>query len=255
MALARGKQVRRLAGGGDDYAGQKANTIVMAGGVVMIDASGRALPGAAATGCIGVGLALTNKGKDRYDATGLADNINTVRWDEGIFAVKNGGGGDAFASTDQPGIPVWIIDDETGGKTSSGGTRSPMGRFYELDPDGTTVWVEMGKKIGAQLATEVALQAGTALAAGAVTGPKIAPAAIRTGHFTGHNGAAGIAVTSDTGGAFKAGDVVVAVVPRAGGTGNKSSFEAVLTVNGQIQQSSVSDLSAVTYDITVLAQS
>src|SRR6185295_5352571 len=144
MALTAGKQVRSLTGGRDDYAPQKASTIVYAGGIVMLDSSGRAIPGATATGSIGVGLALPYRGLDRYDNSSGQDGDIKVRWDEGTFCLVNSGS-DPFLLSDQPGIIAYIEDDQTVGKTSTG--KSVAGLFHHLDSDG--VWVIMGKEVGA----------------------------------------------------------------------------------------------------------
>jgi hypothetical protein len=151
MALTSGKQNRNYAGSGlEDFAPQKGNTVVIAGGIVMIDTSGRALAGASGTGNIGVGVAETNRGIDRYDATStgpkgqLADGAQYVRYNEGIFCFKNSGT-QPFLSSDQPGLIAYIEDDETISKLVTG--LSPAGFFHHLDADG--VWVEMGKVKGA----------------------------------------------------------------------------------------------------------
>ncbi len=142
MALSAGKQSRPLAGGKQDYAPQKGSTTVYGGAIVMLDTSGRALPGATATGNIGVGVALTNRGLPSYVA--VSDGDNNIHWEEGIFCLKNSGS-DPFLSTTQPGVIAFIEDDETVGITSTG--KSPAGLFHHLDADG--VWVIMGKQAGA----------------------------------------------------------------------------------------------------------
>lgn len=162
MALSAGKQKRPLANGNQDYAGQLGNSIAYSGGIVQLDASGRAKKGTAETGCIGVGIAIPNGGLDRYDATAtgpkgvLADNIQNIKWEEGIFCLKNSAT-TPFLSSDQPGLAAYIEDDETVCKTGTG--KSPAGLFHHLDADG--VWIEMSKEIGALLlvlttATDVA---------------------------------------------------------------------------------------------------
>lgn len=155
-ALAKGKQIFPLSGGRDEFAGQKGNTIVFAGGIVMLDASGFAIPGQTLAGAYAVGVAQTNRGLDRFDATAtgpngvLADGVQIIRWDEGIFRVVNGGGGDAVLSTTIPGVPLYVTDDQTAALTNGAGTRSPLGRLHSLDADGS-VWAIMGKLVGKQL--------------------------------------------------------------------------------------------------------
>lgn len=178
-ALTKGKQIFRLSGGGDEFAGQKGNTVVFAGGIVMLDASAFAIPGQTISGAYAVGVAQTNRDLDRYDATAsgplgvLADGVQKVRWDEGIFRFANSGGGDAVLSTTIPGVPIWVVDDQTVALTSGSGTRSPAGRLHSLDADGS-VWVMMGKAIGKQILDEVqgALAVGAVLA---IAGNAIAP--------------------------------------------------------------------------------
>jgi hypothetical protein len=154
MALAQGKQMRPLAHGAQDYIPQKGSTVVFGGGVVAADTSNRGVPGATALKLVVLGLAKTNRGIDRYDATGLADGVNNVTYEEGTFPMKNSGGADAFATTDPPGIPVFMVDDETAAKTNGGETRSPMGRLHHVDATG--VWVTMGKNISMQLLEQAA---------------------------------------------------------------------------------------------------
>lgn len=167
MAITAGKQARPLADGDYEYGPGKANDIVYAGGVVMLDSSGRAINGAAATGCIGVGIALTNRGIDRYDSTGLADGALNIRWQEGIFPLKNSGS-QPFLSSDQPGLLVYIEDNETASKTNQGATLSVMGIFHHLDSQG--VWVKLGKFVGAYaLAMTTATDLSAAHLAGSET--------------------------------------------------------------------------------------
>jgi hypothetical protein len=149
MALNRGKQVRPLAHGAQDYAPQKGSTIMYAGGVVMIDSAGRAVKGQTATGLLAVGLAKTNRDIDTYDASALSDGAQNVYYEEGVFPMVNSAGGDAFSTSDQPGLPVFCVDDETAAKTSGGGARSPLGRLHHVDSVG--VWVEVSKRISAEL--------------------------------------------------------------------------------------------------------
>jgi hypothetical protein len=159
-ALVNGKQIIPLGGGRDESAGQKGNTVVFAGGIVMLDASGFAIKGQTITGLYAVGVAMTNRDLDRYDATAagplglLADGVQTVRWDEGIFRMVNSTAGDAVLSTTIPGVPLYVVDDQTIALTNGTGTRSPAGRLHSLDADGG-VWVIMGKAVGKQLLDEV----------------------------------------------------------------------------------------------------
>jgi hypothetical protein len=123
---------------------QKGSTVVFAGSLVMVDSSGRALPGATATGCFGAGRAKTNGGLDRYDATGLGDGVNRVEVEEGIFKWANSTAGDLI-TVSEIGKVCYIVDDQTVAKTSGSNTRSKAGIVRQVDSDG--VWVEMSAAI------------------------------------------------------------------------------------------------------------
>lgn len=181
-ALVAGKQMIKLGGGCDDAGGQKGNTIIFAGGIVMLDPNNFVIKGQTVQGAYAVGFAKTNRDLDRYDATAtgplgvLADGVQNVRWDDsslgGPFACINSSAGDAILSTTQPGVPVYVVDDQTVALTNGAGTRSPAGIFHSLGTDGF-VYVLMSKQIGAQL---LAMQKGLsgigavlAVAANAIT--------------------------------------------------------------------------------------
>jgi trimeric autotransporter adhesin len=84
----------------------------------------------------------------------------------------------------------------------------------------------------------------------AITGQKVHPDTLLVASFTGRNGTGACTLTG-----AKVGDQVLSLTPRAGGAGNRDAFEAFITVADQIQQSSASNLSAVTYDVLLLVQS
>lgn len=150
MTATAGKQSRSQAPGEFDYAGQKGNTKIYAGTIVMLDSSARAIEGASGSGNFGVGVAEYNGGLDRYDATStgprgqLADNVQKVRWKEGIFLLKNSGTS-PLLTTDRPGRIIFVEDNETVRKLGTG--YSPAGLLDRVDSDG--VWVKMSKEIGA----------------------------------------------------------------------------------------------------------
>jgi len=139
--------------------GQKGSTTIYQGGIVMLDSSGYARPGATATGMIGAGVALSNGGLDRWANTG-ADGASDVNYDEGIFGpFINSGGGDALAAGDE-GKPCYIVDDQTVAKTDNAGARSPAGRVHSVTTDG--VYIEMSRNTGRQIAEEQVLSTGQA---------------------------------------------------------------------------------------------
>jgi hypothetical protein len=106
---------------------------IYAGSLVMRSATGYATPGAAATGCIGLGRA-----SEQVDNTG-ADGALNINIERGVFRFANSAAGDAIADADI-GNHCYIVDDATVAKTDGTGTRSIAGRIYDVDSDG--VWVE-----------------------------------------------------------------------------------------------------------------
>ncbi len=146
--LVKGRRTDQMLPGRRSYP-MKAGEVIFAGGIVMIDSSGRALAGDAATGCLGVGRATTRGGLDRYDNTSGSDGDIHVEVEEGTFKYGNSSSVDAFAAGDE-GKPGFIVDDQTGAKTSAVGTRSPLGRVARVDTDG--VYFEMGLAVARQVA-------------------------------------------------------------------------------------------------------
>jgi hypothetical protein len=107
------------------------------GSLVMADATGYIVPGAAATGCRAAGRA--NTGSDNFvDTTGLASGDVTIAIDVGIFRWDNGLTTDAITITELY-KDVYIIDDHTVGKTDGGGTRSVAGKVEKVDSTGVYV--------------------------------------------------------------------------------------------------------------------
>jgi hypothetical protein len=89
------------------------------------------------------------------------------------------------------------------------------------------------------------------IGANAVTGAALSAGSLRFLAFAGHNGAGACTATG-----AKVGDTVVGVIDLAGGSVSAAaSFESTITVINQIQQSSVSDLSALKYALIVVAKS
>jgi hypothetical protein len=125
----------------------KANEILVAGCMAMVDASGRAVNAATATGAIGAGRVKTQGGLDRWDLTGLADGALKVEVEEGIFKYFNSTAGDLITVADI-GKKCWIADNQTVAKTSATNTRSPAGVIRQVDSDG--VFVEFSVTATAQ---------------------------------------------------------------------------------------------------------
>lgn len=109
---------------------------IWAGAIVMLDSSGNATPGAAATGQIAVGRA-----EETVDNAGgsAADKQVTVK--AGIFRWANSSAGDAITKA-EIGDDCWIADDQTVAKTNASSTRSVAGKVVDVDAAG--VWVRIG---------------------------------------------------------------------------------------------------------------
>lgn len=111
----------------------KASTKLYAGALVCLDASGWAVPGAAATTLIAIGRA---EGLVDNSAGANGDLNVTVR--RGVFRWKNSGSTDAITRA-EIGDNCYVVDDETVAKTSGSSTRSIAGKIMDVDAQG--VWV------------------------------------------------------------------------------------------------------------------
>lgn len=110
-----------------------AGVTIYRGALVVIDNTGAAKPGVAATGLVAVGRAETGT----LDITPTA----RVRTRRGIFAFANSTGADLIGAANW-GAPVYIVDDQTLALTNGGGTRSQAGICRGLDEAGR-VYVEI----------------------------------------------------------------------------------------------------------------
>lgn len=156
-ALTAPKQISKILGTLDS-APQAASTTIYQGSIVMLDSSGNAKPGATATGCIGVGVADSNKDLGVYNnASGSAGDL-TVTFETGILGpFVNSSSTDALAAGDEGKI-CYIVDSQTVAKTDGGSTRSPAGRVYQVTTAG--VFLFMGVSVGRQCAEEQQLITG-----------------------------------------------------------------------------------------------
>jgi hypothetical protein len=110
-----------------------ANARIFVGALLMRNAAGHLVPGATATGSVGVGVA-----QGQCNNTGGGAAAASVRWRVGTFAFANSGGGDAITLADI-GKVCLVVDDQTVARTHGGSTRSPAGIVEDLDAEG--VWV------------------------------------------------------------------------------------------------------------------
>lgn len=101
------------------------------GGLVMLS-GGYAAPGAAAVGCIGLGMA-----EETYDNTGGAAGAILAEVRAGVFCFANSSADPVHAA--QIGQNCFIVDDETVAATNGSNTRSVAGEVFNVDASG--VWV------------------------------------------------------------------------------------------------------------------
>lgn len=113
----------------------EANAKFYGGCIVVVNASGNAVKGAASQN----GLRAAGIAEDPVDNTGGAAgavNVNAMR---GIYRLANGTSADLLARADI-GATCYVIDDQTVGKTNGSTTRATAGIVRDVDADG--VWVE-----------------------------------------------------------------------------------------------------------------
>jgi hypothetical protein len=117
-----------------------AGTRIFKGALVMRNAAGFVVRGAAATGATGVGMAEVD-----VDNTAGANGAKTVRYSAGVVArFLNSSAGDLIAQADV-GLVCWIADDDRVAKTNGGGTRSRAGIVEAVDAQG--VWVRLDEAL------------------------------------------------------------------------------------------------------------
>lgn len=109
---------------------------IFAGSIVMLNATGYATPGAAATGQICAGRA-----NEQVDNSAGADGDLFVDVEPGVFHFANSAAADEITAA-EIGDSCYIADDQTVAKTDGTGTRSVAGKVVGVDADG--VWVRMG---------------------------------------------------------------------------------------------------------------
>lgn len=113
------------------YLPVKGSTTIMKGALVVLQA-GYAIPGTEATALVAVGCAAETV------TSGTANGSAMVAVDRGVwgYAIK----ADDAVTVADVGKTVFVVDDQTIGKTSATDTRSPAGTLYALE--GTVAWVE-----------------------------------------------------------------------------------------------------------------
>jgi hypothetical protein len=112
-----------------------ANVTIFAGALVMLNASGNATPGTAATGQIARGVAVE---KVQNGATAGAVQVKTR---PGVYRFLNSASADEITRA-HIGDECFIVTDSQVALTNGGSTRSVAGRVVQVDAQG--VWVQVG---------------------------------------------------------------------------------------------------------------
>jgi hypothetical protein len=107
---------------------------ILAGTIVVLNASGYAEPATTATGKIALGVA-----EATIDNSGGAAGDQQVPISRGCFRLANSAAADAIANTDY-GATCYLVDNQTVAKTDGSATRSKAGVVRGVDAAG--VWVE-----------------------------------------------------------------------------------------------------------------
>jgi len=112
-----------------------ASTLIYAGALVCINASGLATKGAVATTLKTVGVA-----QETADNSAGAASAKRVKVRRGCYRFANSGSTDAITLADV-GADCFVVDDQTVAKTNGSATRSVAGKVRDVDAEG--VWVEI----------------------------------------------------------------------------------------------------------------
>lgn len=116
-----------------------ASAMIYAGALLMRNAAGYLVPGATATGLVGVGRA-----EERVDNSAGADGDLTIVYMPGTFLFANSAAADQITIADI-GSVCFAVDDQTVAKTDGTGTRSRAGIVAGIDNLG--VWVRFDEAL------------------------------------------------------------------------------------------------------------
>lgn len=120
-----------------------ASTRIYQGGLVGLDANGRAVSGTSVATARVIGRAI----EDADNSSGSAGAIN-VRVEQGVFWYANSSSTDAITAADV-GRYCWAVDDATVARSSSNGARNRAGVVIRVDStDGVAVWVGAPGELG-----------------------------------------------------------------------------------------------------------
>jgi hypothetical protein len=125
-----------------DQLGLKTSTTVFVGGLICVDSTGYAVPGATATGLHAIGI-LTNDQPDFLPGPSFtnsgASGSKTINVERGVFKLDNSGTDPVSVANN--GAEISIEDDHTVCATATG--KSIAGTQVGMDADGG-VWVAIG---------------------------------------------------------------------------------------------------------------
>jgi hypothetical protein len=136
MAASRDRNTRQVAGLSRSFP-VAASTLIHAGTIACVNASGLLTKGAVATTLKSVGVA-----RARIDNSAGAASAIRGEVEVGVFGpFANSAAGDAIALADV-GATCFIVDDETVAKTNGSSSRSAAGTVWDVTAQG--VWVKFG---------------------------------------------------------------------------------------------------------------
>lgn len=115
----------------------KADAVIYQGALVVLDASGDAMPGDTIANGATVTRGVAFQGKDN---TGGADGAITVEVRRGTFRFNNSSAGDLITRA-HIGDACYVVDDDTVALTNGSSTRIAAGTIRDVDAGG--VWVEI----------------------------------------------------------------------------------------------------------------
>lgn len=157
--------------------GVAAGAKIWAGGIVVTNAAGYAIPASSAGGVVCWGRAEPAQNAAGYTAADNTLGVNgavTLQVRQGCFKYVSGASADLISSFNA-GSDCYVMDDVTVGLTDASGTRIRAGKVVQVDADGG-VWVLMGAFI-----RDLANANGGGAAAGSVIAIPVALASLANG--------------------------------------------------------------------------
>lgn len=133
-AATKDRDTRQVTGGRRGFP-VAASTLILAGVIACLNASGRLVNGSTSTTLKAVGVT-----KRRIDNSAGGDGAIVGEVDTGVYGpFANSASGDQITLADV-GADCYIVDNQTVAKTNGSNTRSVAGRIHNVDAEG--VWIE-----------------------------------------------------------------------------------------------------------------